>query len=415
MPASDVIRSLVNRLRGKAPEPRITLRIDEHGNLRAGKASVEKADARDVRMLLDAALRAAHPPVITSDGRESMGAWIRVIPAPREGDFVFALNGQDYLCHYELSEDGSKATLSNERPAKQVWIDKADETDIRNVLDKALAVKYPREKDGDYVYVMALESVPSEGDFIFNRSGQDYRAHYTITAEGVALSEVTPVKRVWETQTETVAKAYKSIDDLPDATKGLPKHGKEIFLAAFNAAYEQYKGDEKKCFATAWAAVGKKYKKDGEKWVAKAEIGFVVPILKADDEQRIVYGIVAQADDAVIAEWVSKGCPKDATPDLVDTQGDWHQEAELGTACERFMSEWGSIGKQHSELMKDAKIAQCAVLQKGSRWPLADSEPLPYKTWVFAVKVENDDAWRKVKSGEITGFSLGGYAERVAA
>lgn len=51
-------------------------------------------------------------------------------------------------------------------------------------------------------------------------------------------------------------------DNLPDAVKRLPPHAQEIWLSAFNSAYEQYHGDEEKCNATAWAAVKTKYKQD---------------------------------------------------------------------------------------------------------------------------------------------------------
>lgn len=65
---------------------------------------------------------------------------------------------------------------------------------------------------------------------------------------------------------------YKEMKDLPDAVKALPDHGQEIWMAAFNSAFEQYKGDEEKCFAVAWAAVKNKFEKnDAGEWVAKAE------------------------------------------------------------------------------------------------------------------------------------------------
>ncbi len=60
---------------------------------------------------------------------------------------------------------------------------------------------------------------------------------------------------------------YTKKDELPDAVKALPAHGQEIWMAAFNSAWEQYKGDEEKCMATAWAAVKKKYEKKGDEWM----------------------------------------------------------------------------------------------------------------------------------------------------
>lgn len=66
---------------------------------------------------------------------------------------------------------------------------------------------------------------------------------------------------------------YKTVGDLPDAVKGLPAHGQDIYLAAYNAAWEQYKdrGDRREALAhaTAWAQVGKSYEQQDGNWVAK--------------------------------------------------------------------------------------------------------------------------------------------------
>lgn len=60
---------------------------------------------------------------------------------------------------------------------------------------------------------------------------------------------------------------YKTLKDLPEWLHDTPKHMQEIFQSAFNSAFEQYK-DEGKAFATANAAVKKKYEKNKEdKWV----------------------------------------------------------------------------------------------------------------------------------------------------
>lgn len=65
---------------------------------------------------------------------------------------------------------------------------------------------------------------------------------------------------------------YGKKEELPDAVKALPEHGQEIWMAAFNSAFEQYKGDEEKCFAVAWAAVKNKFEKnEKDEWVPKAE------------------------------------------------------------------------------------------------------------------------------------------------
>ncbi len=60
---------------------------------------------------------------------------------------------------------------------------------------------------------------------------------------------------------------YSSISELPSSVKdNLPKHAQEIFLSAFNSAYEKYK-DEERAFKIAWGAVKNAgYEKVGDTW-----------------------------------------------------------------------------------------------------------------------------------------------------
>lgn len=65
---------------------------------------------------------------------------------------------------------------------------------------------------------------------------------------------------------------YSSIDDLPDPIQvNLPKHAQEIFMKAFNSAYERLKSDESevRAFKVGWAAVKKRYEKRDGRWRRK--------------------------------------------------------------------------------------------------------------------------------------------------
>ncbi len=67
---------------------------------------------------------------------------------------------------------------------------------------------------------------------------------------------------------------YPSIEDLPDPVREyLPPHAQEIYRGAFNSAWDRYadRGAEREEVAhrVAWAAVKRRYRKVGEKWVEK--------------------------------------------------------------------------------------------------------------------------------------------------
>ena len=73
---------------------------------------------------------------------------------------------------------------------------------------------------------------------------------------------------------------YEKLADLPDSVQDkLPRHAQEIYLAAFNSAWDQYQSPEDRsgdddretvAHKVAWSAVKQKYEKRGERWVAKA-------------------------------------------------------------------------------------------------------------------------------------------------
>jgi cation transport regulator len=69
------------------------------------------------------------------------------------------------------------------------------------------------------------------------------------------------------------AMPYGDLADLPESVREhLPHHAQEIYLAAFNAAWRLYRKREPDrieeiAHRVAWAAVKKRYRKQGHDWV----------------------------------------------------------------------------------------------------------------------------------------------------
>jgi len=65
---------------------------------------------------------------------------------------------------------------------------------------------------------------------------------------------------------------YQRNEDLPEALReSLPAHAQDIYRAAFNNAWVEYatRSDrEAVAHRVAWAAVKRRYRKDGTRWVA---------------------------------------------------------------------------------------------------------------------------------------------------
>ena len=72
---------------------------------------------------------------------------------------------------------------------------------------------------------------------------------------------------------------YKTLSALPEnISNHLPKHAREIYLAAFNNAWDEYRDPgerrgkasrEEVAHKVAWAAVKKLYEKKDDKWCRK--------------------------------------------------------------------------------------------------------------------------------------------------
>lgn len=72
---------------------------------------------------------------------------------------------------------------------------------------------------------------------------------------------------------------YEKLSDLPQSVQtSLPHHAQEIYRAAFNAAWQEYKEPDKRAqdnsreetaHKVAWSAVKKKYIKRHEEWIEK--------------------------------------------------------------------------------------------------------------------------------------------------
>jgi len=132
-----------------------------------------------------------------------------------------------------------------------------------------------------------------------------------------------------------------TVENPPERIKGLPKHAIEIFVAAFNAAIVQYKGDEGKANATAWAAVKTKYEQKDDEWVAKESKGVPMslqPIYAeiiqeagkrnaASDAGRIKK-IVELCQELLSSEIPDEGRMKEAIKEATATLA-WLKEQEL--------------------------------------------------------------------------------------
>jgi len=97
-------------------------------------------------------------------------------------------------------------------------------------------------------------------------------------------------------------------------------------------------------------------------------------------------------------------------PEVVDAQNDIYSADEIRNTAHEFMQKYRTIGLMHKGGINDkVKILESYIAPCDFE---ADGQPVKAGTWVMAVKVLDEDLWKACKSGELTGFSIGGSAVR---
>lgn len=116
--------------------------------------------------------------------------------------------------------------------------------------------------------------------------------------------------------------------------------------------------------------------------------------LKATSEEQYVLGIVLEP---------LKELGK------TDSQDDTYSAEEVRKACHIYMHEFRNIGRQHEEIINGkVKILENWI----ARADFMEGDQMVHKgTWLQGLKIVDDELWQDIKSGKITGLSIGGWAD----
>jgi site-specific DNA-adenine methylase len=115
-----------------------------------------------------------------------------------------------------------------------------------------------------------------------------------------------------------------------------------------------------------------------------------IPLLKTDEE-RYVLGIVLE-------------------PETVDAQKDIYAAAEIREAAHTFMEQYQNVGFMHQDLVNGrVKILESYLAPTSFE---LGGAAVRKGTWLLALRVLDDQLWEQIKTGELTGLSMGGSARR---
>lgn len=113
-------------------------------------------------------------------------------------------------------------------------------------------------------------------------------------------------------------------------------------------------------------------------------------LTKAEDEQKLVYGIVYE-------------------PDKTDAHGDFMTAAEIEKAAHGFLKDARQIDKQHDFQGGVGEVVESYVAPADFE---VNGETIKKGSWVLVTKA-SDEIWEQIKKGDITGYSMAGIAETI--
>ncbi len=111
----------------------------------------------------------------------------------------------------------------------------------------------------------------------------------------------------------------------------------------------------------------------------------------ANDDEHYVLGIVLE-------------------PDVVDAQQDIYSADEVRDAAHKYLAEFQNRGLMHKEIV-NGKVDLLESYLAPADFTIGDQH-VKKGTWVMAVRVKDKKLWDECKTGGLTGFSIGGSANR---
>jgi len=120
----------------------------------------------------------------------------------------------------------------------------------------------------------------------------------------------------------------------------------------------------------------------------------LLPVEKADEDRHVVLGVVLE-------------------PNSVDTQGDTISPDEIERASHLWLARFQDRGFMHRQIVNskieiyESYLAPVDLTIGGQK--------VKKGSWLLMYHVTDDALWAAIKRGDLTGFSMGGFARRVKA
>ncbi len=150
--------------------------------------------------------------------------------------------------------------------------------------------------------------------------------------------------------------------------------------------------------------------------VGKAVAGFAVehgestPLSSGVVDKLIRKGLDARLLPVAKAEELSYALGVVLEPDVVDAQGDTYDAETIREAAWRYLAAYRNVGLNHKGLINlGAAVVESYIAPVDMT---IEGQAVKAGTWLLGIKFFDTTIWGDVKSGKLSGLSIGGFAEK---
>ena len=116
-------------------------------------------------------------------------------------------------------------------------------------------------------------------------------------------------------------------------------------------------------------------------------------------------------DEHLVFGWASMSTDENGTA-IIDADGDIIEPTELEQGAYEFVLDWRGGWEEHDhDKGLVANLVESVVFTPEKCAAMGITQQMPVGWWV-GFKVFDETTWAKIKSGELTMFSIGGKAKR---
>ncbi|MBA7545030.1 hypothetical protein ES705_37392 [subsurface metagenome] len=143
--------------------------------------------------------------------------------------------------------------------------------------------------------------------------------------------------------------------------------------------------------------------------VSKTERVWMISKLKEETKKfrkfMPIFDVSKKEDEHIVAGVVY-------SPDEVDSQGDTATEEEIRKAAYRFIEDVQKFKVNHQGKYIKTKILEFYLAPQNL---IIAGQDIKKGSWIMILRILDEVVWKKIKSGELTGFSLAGRAHGILA